>query len=384
MAAYCVAELRHRAESITPLDPPPTFVYNGDVYKFDNALSPAFRSRFQNAVVAFESKVPEDTTDGLPGSSQAVRNVVDPFLFPLLYGRTHVLPGDTLLTLKDCISRCGDGVVVEIPADLECEDTNRLEPDRDNWYAGAPIPRFSNRFQCLPCEVDISTEFARSDTSFLAHLGRSIHDIHARITSYINNLHPVHERQLYSLVEEILTATIPVWEWTLGPVKLPNWGDPSVGVRIPYDTVDYDFDPPYGADGVPRGCPSMELGEERYTYEDRVSQWLDEARILAVPDVGTFAGPPSHPPRYPLREDFKDRGIQVVVKLTSIHLTPENSVFYHGDSWHPDGMMVGLFVFSAPEISLTIPIEPAHRRYCHLLLLKPEYHQRQNLISPSG
>jgi len=165
MATYCIAELKQRAERIKTLNSPPTFVYNGDVYKSDDALSTAFCARLQTAATAFESKVPEDAAHWWHGSNRSTRDIVDPAFFPLLYGRTRVLAGDGFLTLDDCISRCGEGVVIPIPGDDECGQYPKPRPD--DWYAEAPFPRFSKRFQCLPCEVDISTGSARWDITFL-------------------------------------------------------------------------------------------------------------------------------------------------------------------------------------------------------------------------
>ncbi|KAF7979915.1 hypothetical protein HWV62_40318 [Athelia sp. TMB] len=39
-----------------------------------------------------------------------------------------------------------------------------------------------------------------------------------------------------------------------------------------------------------------------------------------------------------LREDFKDRGLQIIVKLANIHLTPDNSE-YAGGTWHVEGQL---------------------------------------------
>ena len=164
--------------------------------------------------------------------------------------------------------------------------------------------------------------------------------VHFRITSYINNLHPVHDSQLYSMMEEILTATIPLWERTISPIRRYAHRH---GVRIPYDEVTYDFNPQYGADAMPQVFPPPEVGEDQYTYADRIHEWLDEARILALPDAGAFAGPPSHPLPYPLSEKFKDQGLQVFIKLTNIQLCPDNPIFYDGDTWHADGQIVSRF-----------------------------------------
>jgi len=145
MFNWCILELGNNAADIDdPSDPPPTFVYNGDVYKSDAALSSGFKERLQDAVIEFEASIPEDKKDWHPNTDDKVWDLVHPSLFPVLYGRSRVLPGDATLGLDDCISRCGEGVILPGPPLSE-----------------APTPICSRAFQWLPCEVDISGPKAR-------------------------------------------------------------------------------------------------------------------------------------------------------------------------------------------------------------------------------
>ncbi len=58
-----------------------------------------------------------------------------------------------------------------------------------------------------------------------------------RITSYINNLHPLKEKPLYCLIEGIIDACIPLWNFTLAPVQ-PS-GTFYHQLRIEYFKVEY-------------------------------------------------------------------------------------------------------------------------------------------------
>ena len=140
MVDWCVEELRYNASLIQPDTPtPPIFVYNGDVFKSDNAVSAELKKALQENVAEFESKITAKLKDWHPGSNQKVWDLVHPSLFPLVYGRTRVLSDGETTTLENCIERCGQGKVTSIPAKEETEDGS-----------------FSAKFQWLPCEVDIS------------------------------------------------------------------------------------------------------------------------------------------------------------------------------------------------------------------------------------
>ena len=45
----------------------------------------------------------------------------------------------------------------------------------------------------------------------------------SRITSYINNLHPVEYKGLYGLIERVTDAAIPLWNLTLGDLEYNDW-----------------------------------------------------------------------------------------------------------------------------------------------------------------
>jgi Protein of unknown function (DUF4246) len=155
MARWCLDELRYKASLIPPGAPiPPVFVYNGDVFKSDNAVSAELKKALQEKVKEFECKIPDKSRDWHPGSDQKVWDLVHPSLYPLVYGRTRVLPDGETTTLEDCINRCGEGEVTSIPNEKETTAPG------EKWKEGTQNP-FSAKFQWLPCEVDISGDQAK-------------------------------------------------------------------------------------------------------------------------------------------------------------------------------------------------------------------------------
>ena len=158
MADWCIAELRYIASfhSASPENTPPIVVFHGDVVKSDTAVSAEMKHALQEAVNNFQAAIPEKLKDWHPGSDGKVLDLVHPSLCPLVYGRTRILCNGETTTLDDCIERCGQGEIVDIP----------------EWEPGsAPYNTkvFSTKFQWLPCEVDISGERSRSVISLIIY-----------------------------------------------------------------------------------------------------------------------------------------------------------------------------------------------------------------------
>jgi len=156
MVDYCLAELQDRAKAITdPANPPPSLVFDAGVYRSETAISPALKKDIQNAVVEFESRIPDKQKDWHPNSGDKVWDLFHPSLFSLVYGETRILPNGDTTTLDDCISRCGQGEVVPVPiTDEIIEKTAKAH--NSYWSRSSDGVTYSRRFQWLPCDVDIS------------------------------------------------------------------------------------------------------------------------------------------------------------------------------------------------------------------------------------
>jgi hypothetical protein len=181
-----------------------------------------------------------------------------------------------------------------------------------------------------------------------------------RITSYINNLHPQKHQDLYKIIEQIIDKVLPLWNMTLSPVFDNDFRYPK---RIQFNGPVYDPDPDYvEVDGRPEQGPN----ETEDDYYDRLSDWDNDFKLshIVQPEPDKFVPPKkdilqvlntndtSASPRYGvdlgvnLRRDFDDTGLQVIVKLATIRLTPEKP-FYEGGAWHVEGQLVSHYLIAS-------------------------------------
>ncbi|KAE8406247.1 hypothetical protein BDV37DRAFT_281157 [Aspergillus pseudonomiae] len=108
------------------------------------------------------------------------------------------------------------------------------------------------------------------------------------IVSYINNLHPRQNARLYRVIEKIIAQAIPLWNTTLTYTKRGYWRMECPRL-VEYDDSDSDYD-------------------------------SSEGRRLRPVGI------------------FQETGLQIIVKLVNIELTPEKPE-YHGGSWHVQGRL---------------------------------------------
>ncbi|KAF8885254.1 hypothetical protein CPB84DRAFT_138098 [Gymnopilus junonius] len=322
MINWCINELKYNASLIPPPPalPPPIFVYNGDVFKSDYAVSGELKKELQEAVKIFEAKIPGNMKDWHPGSEGKVWDLVHPSIFPLVYGHTRVLANGEMTTLKDCIQCCGQGEVAPIPPDDETEEKwSREAGDEVDWLADDDPDSvehpFSAKFQWLPCEVDIKGE--------------------AKIKTYINNLHPQEEQHLYNLVEKLISASIPLWDRTIAPLQHREYFAQDSTRRLQYKQVKYD---PFPERMPKTEGPQREDYEDQVTFWDQRQKWYDETRRLVFPEPPESFIPVGRPLPFSLRDQYGARGLQVIVKLANIQLTPEKPE-YGGGTWHVEGQL---------------------------------------------
>lgn len=282
-------------------------VFDIGVVKSDTAVPEQLKQLLKEAVAPFEN-IPDAEKDYHPGSDGKVVDLVHPSLFPVVYGRTHILR-DRIIGLDDCLASTGEGEQLPAPPKQE-----RLQSSLGrNVYEP-----YSQKFQWLPCDV----EFTDGDDD---------DGIGCRITSYINNVHPVEHRVLYGVVEELVARTIPLWNKSL---TLPT---SDHGDRIEYSTVHY-------LDHVPE--PVQQEEEEDEDFWQRYEVW-EETRPIQLPEPNDEFKPPnchSADECVDLRAKFEKNGLQVIVKLANIELTPEKPD-YEGGSWHIEGQLVSM-IFS--------------------------------------
>ncbi|WP_328776977.1 DUF4246 domain-containing protein [Streptomyces goshikiensis] len=270
---YVLAELAHYAALRDGRTGVEVSAVDG-VWQSDALVDDGLRSRLREAVRVLE-QVPEVEKDWHPGSDGQVLDLVHPSLFCL---------------------------VNEVSGGPERAWLNPT--DRYSRY------EFSEKFQWLPTDVDVSED---GDVAF---------------RSYVNNVHPEVHRELASVLPELFARLRPLFENVLTDLRHPR------PLRIEAD--------PYGwYDSEPQRPEKSAHGDDE-AYAEALSAWelaLDdwwENRSPVIPDAPDFT-PPERPGASD-RVDLRGRRLQVIVKLATIHLTPDKPE-YAGGSWHVEGMM---------------------------------------------
>ncbi|KAE8376878.1 hypothetical protein BDV26DRAFT_293674 [Aspergillus bertholletiae] len=115
-------------------------------------------------------------------------DLVDPLLFPLVYGRSLVLAVEGTVQLHDVLESYKDATVAPSHFDRRTDFLKVQEQvEKCEFY------RWSSNYQSLPCEV----KYKDSGTE-------------VQITSYTNNLHLMH-KELYRAIEELMSLAIKPW-----------------------------------------------------------------------------------------------------------------------------------------------------------------------------
>ncbi|KAL2753308.1 hypothetical protein ACRALDRAFT_2029173 [Sodiomyces alcalophilus JCM 7366] len=334
MFDYSIVELRDKARLYEKVGFVPVFDVSAAVIKSDSAIPPELKDQLRAAVASLED-VPDHEKDWHPGSDGKVLDLVHPSLWPLVYGRSRILPNERL-TLDNCLDACGIGQVIPNPTDRK----PNAAPRRATYRPSSP-PVWSERFQWLPCDVDLDDA------------GR------AKIVSYINNLHPTRHRDLYSVIEKVIDKTLPLWDMVH---RWPREFGHSLDKRIQCNDIsrlctvpdlcrDAGECEPYnrpldeGEEPRPDLDDYWELDDED-PPKDKDDAWFDQTHPVRQPEPIPHQIP--RPTAESIRKEREGgstfsffngvRRLQVIVKLANIHLTPENPT-YDGGSWHVEGQL---------------------------------------------
>lgn len=114
--------------------------------------------------------------------------------------------------------------------------------------------------------------------------------------------------------------------------------------RIKYPGVVYDPDPEdYDYDKYPGRYSDGR--EDHDDYDQRRADWEENFRVIVQPEPEEFKVPEAVEATFSnsvdLVRDYGNRGLQIIVKLANIHLTPENPT-YEGGTWHVEGQQVSI------------------------------------------
>lgn len=351
---WCLRELRADALSDTKLVA--TLKTASWCIKSDDLIPETLQSQLKKQI----QPLLQEPKDWHPNSGDKVLDLVHPSLYPAVYGRTKVLPQGSV-ELNDFLVT--DSSAVLLPA-IESLDAFG----------------FSDRFQWLPCDVD-----------FLENEGTKV-----KIASYINNLRPDRFADLYATIEQVISYSIPAWNEVLltdgvgkTPLRIKTYGpdfEPRDAPEWIHNLATDEDDDNFEQDlqkveeywQTPE--PPIQPYIERNSLED---EWesiypylssLAEAKFKRIrktlhpdPDIQKFDEWSNHaksmqkgqgPPTYPisLESKFREQGLQVIVKLASIELSPDKPE-YDGGNWHLEGTLnehiaaTAIYYFDSKNVS---------------------------------
>ncbi|MGZ3097032.1 DUF4246 domain-containing protein [Streptomyces sp. H62] len=244
------------------------------VWQSDTLVDEELRGRLREAVRVLE-QVPEAERDWHPGSGGQVLDLVHPSLFCLVRG----VSGE--------------------PEKAWQNPTNRYSKYE-----------FSERFQWLPTDVDVSDD---GDVVF---------------RSYVNNVHPETHRALSSVLPDLFARMLPLLENVLTDLRHPR------PLRIEADPYGwYDSEPEHPDRAAYSDAEAY--AEALRAWEVAQDDWWENRRPV-LPDAPAFTPPES--PDEDARVSLRGRRLQVIVKLATVHLTPDRPE-YAGGSWHVEGML---------------------------------------------
>ncbi|KAF2670834.1 hypothetical protein BT63DRAFT_370700 [Microthyrium microscopicum] len=333
---WCIIELRDRASDFVKDGFIRTYETESSVIKSDSTIPSELRDELRKVVELLLS-VEDSEKDWHPNSNDQVLNLVHPSLYPLVYGQTRVLQTGQV-GLLNCLASSGQG-------DIAAANQTIARTRQGQWLQSSISnePLWSNRFQWLPAEVKFRNSEDPDDTA-------------VHITSYINNLNPSLHQPLYQIIESVIAKSIPLWNQVL--LSGHSYLSPRIrtyGAELdPAEPPDFGEDPdftkvreylrePDNPDYRPGFAHDEEHDEDDYQSEEA---WLDESAIrwkwirmrkVLHPEPGISFSYDQWKRGDTGNEKFRKQGLQVIVKLSSIELSPEKPE-YAGGNWHLEGM----------------------------------------------
>ena len=204
---WCLAELRDKAVFFNKNHYVRTLDTGSCICKSDILVPESVAAKLKAGVIPL---LKQPDKDWQPESDDQVLNLVDPLLFPLVYGRSLVLKDGGQIDLNNTFAwgssfqhaklspkhfDCRvDSQNVQMQIDQGFGDTFEIDYERDRWPESRRAYHWSYNFQQLPCEV-----------AFTKDSGTDVH-----LTSYNNSLHPTHNL-LYESVERLVSLAVRLW-----------------------------------------------------------------------------------------------------------------------------------------------------------------------------
>ncbi|KAF2106544.1 hypothetical protein BDV96DRAFT_507694 [Lophiotrema nucula] len=321
----CIDELRSKAKYYENSDIIPTLDACASVAKSDRLIPSDLQEALRNAFDTLKTHQ-SSAPDWHPNTNEQVQDLVHPSMYPLVYGRSRVLK-EEVVGLDDAIEKwAGKGEIIP-------KDDWEYNPDRDRFTYGVgsgtvPPEYWSKVFQWLPANVAIQVDGT------------------VKLTSYINNLHPNKYPDVYSTIEKLIQTALPAWDQCLGVASGYHKKDGAgrTTSRFPYpdnpdDENEENWDPP-NAEDVADVTVNWEEVDSDFNpeYDDETEKKWEFLRKPVNLEASFEEINYAPAPGTRLIERFRDTGLQVIVKMASIELTPDRPEFPVG-GWHIEGQM---------------------------------------------
>ncbi|KAL5632858.1 hypothetical protein ACGC1H_005717 [Rhizoctonia solani] len=282
------------------------------VWQSDTLIRASLKEQLVAGAAKLEN-VPESEKDWHPRSNGQVLDLVHPSLYPIVYDRTLSYPEDS----ED-----------RSPTALQLRLKPPVSENRSTISWRAPNHYYiSKRFQWLPTDFKVSED------------GTSVKSV-----SYINNLEPLEHTGLYTTIEELIAAYIPLFERVLTDSIPENKAIPE----RTNNSYSHDLD-------AYRRSPSHSDYSDDDKFDKDYREW-EEGRPIILPSIVEGGYKARSLEKRQIRYTLAGRTIQVIVKLANIHLTAEKPE-YSGGSWHVEGMMneaiaaSGIYYYNEENIS---------------------------------
>ncbi|KAK3377284.1 hypothetical protein B0T24DRAFT_592900 [Lasiosphaeria ovina] len=291
---YCILELRDKAAHFKRTGITPTLDATFSIAKSDVVVSSELRQALRDAFARLKAHQASNP-NWHPNTSETVQDLVHPSMYPLVYGRSRFLEGE-VVSVENAIDKfAGKG-------------------DGDGEH-----PRVTRR-------------------TFTDNGG-------VQFTSYINNLHPTKYRDIYKTIEALVQTALPMWDQCLarynhftdlvGAGRHKPLGEMLAREAASEATKKTAEQPAPSSKEDARQDDNQEgedEEEEVYSDDDEdpyrapgQSRWERTREPVQLEPPAFASNQVNHAikPAKTLREQFKDSGLQIIVKIASIELTPE-------------------------------------------------------------
>ncbi|KAF2872638.1 hypothetical protein BDV95DRAFT_491920 [Massariosphaeria phaeospora] len=326
--SHCVEELRSKARYYVQSGVIPTLDAYVSVAKSDALVTPELHAQLRNAFETLHAD--QVSTIWRPRFTGEVQDIVNPSMYPLVYGRSKVLKTEAVGVQAAVDKWAGKGGVIE---KTEWGPEHHVNVFGYLLTDEIPLSYWSDTYQWLPANVAFQDDGS------------------VKFTSYVNNLHPTKYPAIYRAIEKLIEAALPMWDQCLA---LEVEGDAREGAgrmhsrfatTMPEDKDDQNADLWIPSD--PRDTAGVHVDWEALRQEGRFRfnpNYHDETavkwRVLREPKLPepAFEHIEYAPDQKRLVDRFRERGLQVIVKMESLELAPEpNNLPVEG--WQVDGQM---------------------------------------------